>query len=111
MVRVIDYKKKEKENGETFYVLVLQGTPEFVRSVTTNKMYMTAKRASIPCTFDEATCQELIGTKYVGSIKRVPCEEYEYSIPESGEIVKLDFRYEYFPEATETIEEAVFDKA
>ena len=109
MVRVVDYKKKEKENGETFYVLILQGSPEFVRSAT-NKLYMTARRASIPCSFDEALCKELIGTKYVGSIKRVKCDEYEYTIPESGEVIKLDFTYEYSEEA-ESTEEAVFERA
>lgn len=109
MVRVIGFKQREKESGEKFFVLVLQGQPEFVRSATTKKMYMTARRASIPTTFDEETCEELVGTKYVGSINKVPCDEYEYTVPESGEVVRLDFRYEYSDEA-ETTEEAIFDR-
>jgi hypothetical protein len=108
MVRIVDYKLREKESGEKYYVLVLQGKPEFVRSAATNKMYMTARRASIPTTFDEETCKQLIGSKYVGSIKKVPCDEYEFTIPDSGEVIKLSFRYEFSDEA-DSLEEVVLD--
>lgn len=108
MVRIIDYKQREKD-GETFFVLVLQGKPEIVKSLNTGKSYMTVRQAFMPCTFDEEMCRALIGETFVGSIKRVPCEEYEYTTPDSGEIIKLDFRYEYSEEA-ETTEEAVFER-
>lgn len=109
MVRIIDYKvRQRKEDGMEFCLLVLQGKPEFVRSLSTNKLYMTVRRATVAATFNEATCKELIGEKYPGSIKKIPCEEYQFTVPESGEVIKLNFRYEYSDEA-ESTEEAVFE--
>lgn len=110
MVTIVDFKARVNESGEVFNVLILQGSPEFVKSIKTNKMYMTARRASVFCTFDDSTCQALIGTQYPGTIKKVPCEEYDYTIPESGEVIKLNFSYQYSDEA-ETTEEAVFERA
>lgn len=109
MVKVTDYKQREKD-GETFYVLILQGKPELVKSMNTGKTYMTSRSASISCTFDEATCKSLIGETFAGSIRRIACEPYEYTNNETGELIKLDFRYEYCEEA-ETQEEAVFEQA
>ena len=107
MVKVIDYKKREKD-GDTFYVLVLQGKAELVKSLNTGKTYMTARRTNISCTFDEATCKSLIGETFVGSIRRVACEPYEFVSSQTGEVIKFDFRYEYCEEA-ETQEEDVFE--
>lgn len=104
-VTVVDYKKREKE-GQVFFLLVLQGQPEIVKSQT-GKSYMTARRASISTTFNEQICKDLIGTKFTGSIKRAQCEAYEYVVPESGEIIKLNFRYEYSEDSS--LEEAVFE--
>ena len=104
-VTVVDYKKREKE-GQVFFLLVLQGQPEIVKSQT-GKSYITARRASISTTFNELACKDLIGAKFTGSIKRVQCEDYEYAVPESGEIIKLNFRYEYCEDSS--VEEAVFE--
>ncbi len=62
MVRIINYKEREKDNGETFFVLELQGGIEMVQSQETGNFYATAKRAFIPSTFDLQTCSALIGT-------------------------------------------------
>ncbi len=107
-VTVIDYKKREKE-GHEFFLLVLQGQPEIVKSQS-GKSYMTARRASLSTTFNEQTCKELIGTKFPGDIKKIKCDTYEFTIPDSGEIIKLDFRYEY-SEVSESMEESVFANA
>jgi hypothetical protein len=47
------------------------------------------------CTFDELTCQSLIGTELPGSVRKVECEEYEYTIKDTGEVITLSHRFEY----------------
>lgn len=108
MVKVIGYKEREKD-GEKFFVLMLQGRPEIVRSLDTGKSYMTVRKTTLSCTFDEDTCKSLIGETFVGSIRRIACEPYEFVSEQTGEVIKLDFRYEYCEEA-ETQEEAIFEK-
>jgi hypothetical protein len=56
---------------------------------------MTARKASMSCTFDELTCQSLIGTELPGSVKKVDCEAYEYTIKDTGEVITLSYRFEY----------------
>ncbi len=60
-VKITDYKQRESMDGRQFYALTLQGGVEIVKSANGNA-YATVKRASMPTTFDEATCQSLIGT-------------------------------------------------
>ncbi|UIR57458.1 hypothetical protein LZQ00_06470 [Sphingobacterium sp. SRCM116780] len=105
-VTVVDLKKRVKEDGTDFFLLVLQGQPEIVKSQS-GKSYMNARRTSVSTTFNEQTCKDLIGTKFTGTIKKVECGVYEYIVPESGEVIKLDFRYEYYEDST--MEEAVFE--
>ena len=62
MVQIISYKERQTEDGKSFFVLELQGGLEMVRSQETNQFYATAKKAFISSTFDEATCNSLIGT-------------------------------------------------
>lgn len=95
MVRVIDYLQRVKDDGDSFFVLVLQGGVQMVKSKQTNKFYVTAKKATISSTFDENTCQALIGTELSGKIEKVQTEPYEFTIKETGEVVELDYRYEY----------------
>ena len=95
MVSVIDYKSVEKENGEDFLMLVLQGGIEAVKSQATGKMYFTARTVKVPATFDEATCKSLIGSQFEGTIVKVPSDSYEYTIKETGEIVTINHRYEF----------------
>ncbi len=62
MVRIVNYQKRTTEQGKEFFVLELQGGIEMVKSAETGKFYVTARKASISSTFDELTCQALIGT-------------------------------------------------
>lgn len=110
MVTVIDYSVRQSGEGKDVYFIVLQGQPEFVKSANTSKVYMTSRRASVITTFSKTVCKSLIGAKYPGSIKKVPCEEYEYTVPETKEVITLDFRYEYSDEPA-NIEETVFETA
>jgi hypothetical protein len=95
MVSVVGYQSVEKENGEEFLMLVLQGGIEPVKSQATGKMYFTARTVKVPATFDEATCKSLIGSQFEGTIIKVPSDSYEYTIKETGEVVKIAHKYEY----------------
>ncbi len=98
MVRIINYKERETEGGEVFLVLELQGGIEMVKSRQTNKFYATARKTTVPATFDEDTCQALIGQEMPGKIVKVECDPYEFTIKDTGEVIELDYRYEYNPE-------------
>ena len=95
MVRITNYQRRTTEQGKEFFTLELQGGIEIVKSQETGKSYMTAKKASMSCTFDELTCQSLIGTELPGAVKKLQCEEYAYTIRETGEVITLSHRYEY----------------
>ena len=95
-----------KEAGEEFNVLILQGGVETVISQQTGKPYITARKTSIPCTFGDEFAKTLIGTEMPGSIEKVECKEYEYLVPESGELLKLTHTFQYSPEPA-TMEETV----
>lgn len=98
MVRIIDYKKRQTEEGKEFFVLEVSGGVEMVKSQTTNQFYATAKKAFISSTFDEQTCIALIGTEMSGKVVKQECQPYEYVNKESGEILVLNHRYIYVPE-------------
>lgn len=108
MVKVIDYQKKENKDGEEFFLLVLQGGLQIVKSQETNRCYATMKQATMSTTFDEATCKSLIGQEIPGSIARVETDPYDYVKPETGEIVTLSHRWEYVRES-DALKEIVFD--
>lgn len=93
-VKIIDYKLRESLEGKSFFALVLQGGVEIVKSASGNS-YATVKTVSIPSTFDEATCKALIGMEMPGTIQKVNCEPYEYTIQETGEVILLSHRHEY----------------
>lgn len=110
MVTIIDYKTFTKENGENFFGITVQGGVEAVRSASTSKMYFTAKTATVPTTFNEITCKSLVGTTLEGSVKKVECDSYEYTVRETGEVIMLTHRYEYISEEEAIIQSNLVDK-
>ena len=98
MVTVIDLRTAKNNLGEEFTTLVLQGPPVAVQSKETGRFYITARKCSIPCTFDLVMAKAMIGQQMPGTIDKVPCEPYDYVVPESGEIVQLDFSWAYNPD-------------
>ncbi|WP_367756119.1 hypothetical protein [Flavobacterium sp. WC2430] len=110
MVTITDYKTFSKENGENFFALVVQGGLEAVRSAQTSKMYFTAKTATVPTTFNETTCKSLVGTTLDGSVKKVECDDYEYTVKDTGEIITLTHRYEYISDEEEILSNNLVDK-
>ena len=102
MVTVKNFKQRQsKESGEFFNVLVLQGDVAPVKSTQTGRMYFTAKTCSVPCTFDDETCKSIIGSTFPGQIVKVECDEYDFAIPETGEVIQLSHRWEYYDPAFE----------
>ena len=108
MVTIIDYSERINDEGEPFNVLHLQGEVEMVKSVESGQYYATARETTIPSTFSDAKCESLIGKELQGSIEKVPCDKYEYEIPETGEKIVLDFTWEFNP-APVSLEEQVFE--
>jgi len=98
MVTIINYKERQREDGTSFFVLEVQGGIEMIKSAKTGLYYASAKRATVSSTFDELTCQALIGTQMPGGINKVACDPYEYTVQESGEIITLSHRNTYQPE-------------
>jgi hypothetical protein len=107
MVTVKDYKQRESKDGKKFFVLVLQGGVTPVKSNKTGRMYFSSKTATVPSTFDEETCQSIIGAQFPGRILRVESEPYEFTIKETGEIINLSHRWEYQDDVEEEITEKV----
>jgi hypothetical protein len=95
MVRIINYKERDKEDGTTFFVLELQGGIEMVKSKETGNFYATAKRAYIPSTFDEQTCSALVGSEMEGKIIKEDCDSFTYTVKETGEEITLSHRWVY----------------
>ncbi len=108
MVTIIGFNERTNAEGEVFFALTVQGGIDMVASKTTGKFYATARKCSVPSTFDETTCKALIGQQMPGIIKKVPCEPYEYTIKSTGEVITLEHHWEYSDDA-ETLEEVVFD--
>ena len=106
MVKIVDYRIRTNSQGEEFCALILQGGLEMVKSQETGRFYATAKSASITSTFTEDQCKGLIGSEIPGSIRKVECEPYEFTIKDTGEVVTLKHRWDYLPEG-ETMEEVV----
>lgn len=95
MVTITGYKQYQNEDGRNFFVLVIQGGVEFIRSKQTHKLYATIRQTTIPSTFDEEVCKSLIGTELQGTIKKVETDPYEYTVKETGEVLNLSHRWEY----------------
>jgi hypothetical protein len=104
MVKVIAAHLRESEKGK-FVTLDLLGQIEMVQSQNTGRFYATARRCSIGTTFDLETAKGFIGQLLPGSIGRVPCEPYQYAVPESGEVITLAHTYAYIPQEEKVMEQ------
>jgi hypothetical protein len=93
-------------DGELFIVLVVRDGITLVKSKETGLYYPTAKKASIPSTFDEATCKSLIGQQLDGSIEKMEFAPYEFINEETGEVITLDQRW-LFVKAGDSVQRVV----
>ncbi|WP_026754760.1 hypothetical protein [Sediminibacter sp. Hel_I_10] len=110
MVTIVDYKNYQSAEGKDFCVLIVQGSLEAVKSQETDRIYFTARTAKVPCTFNEEMCKKIIGTDIAGSIKKVKVEPYDYTIPETSEIITLEHRYEFVEEENSVLENNVLEE-
>ncbi len=107
MVKIVDFKTYETQDGKDFCTLIVQGGVEAVKSRETEKIYLTARTASVACTFSEAVCKSLIGTELNGGIQKVEVDPYEYTVKETGEVIRLSHRYEYVDEQERIVKDNV----
>lgn len=104
MVTIIGAEKRMSAKGNEFNVIVLQGDIEIVVSKETGKPYLTARKTSIPCTFDESIAKTLIGQQLPGAIERVEVKPYEFVVPSTGKKMKLSHSYQYSKEPATIME-------
>jgi hypothetical protein len=102
MVTVIGYETRKNKENEPFMALILQGDLVMVQSSDSGRYYATAKKTSITSTFTEEQAKALIGRQIEGKIEKVLCEEYEYTVEETGEVITLSHRWEFLPENAPT---------
>ncbi len=98
MVKISNYAVRKNKEGKFFVALELEGEVELVQSTQTGRFYATAKRCSISCTFTEEGAKALVGKQFPGRIDRVYCDEYKYTIKETGAVIPLCHTYVYIPE-------------
>lgn len=107
MVKITGIRHCQNAEGEEFIAFTLHGDIDLVKSKETGRYYATAAKASITCTFDEATAKSMIGKELPGTIEKVETEPYKYVIPETGEEITLTHHWDYNPE-NKTVEDEVF---
>ena len=108
MVTVVEVAERHRQDGTTFFALILQGGLSLVQSQNTGNFYATVKKCSIPSTFDEETAKSMVGEQVAGSVQKKACEPYEWENKETGEVLQLSHRWVYLPEGA-TLEEAVYE--
>lgn len=95
MVTVIDYAIRMNSDGEEFIVLILQGDLDIVQSQNTGKFYATAFQTSIVSTFSKEVAALMVGKELPGQIVKQQCDPYDYTVPETGEVIQISHTYEY----------------
>jgi hypothetical protein len=104
MVTIVSTQKRIAKSGKEFNVMVLQGDVEIAISKETGKPYLTARKTSIPCTFDESIAKTLVGQQLPGGIERIEVKPYEFVVPSTGKKIKLSHSYQYSKEPATVLE-------
>ncbi|WP_299755384.1 hypothetical protein [uncultured Pontibacter sp.] len=108
MVTVTDFVKRTAADGKEFNALMLQGEIEMILSKKSGRYYATARTCSITSTFNDLVCQSLVGKQLPGNIEKMESDPYEYRIPNSDEVVTLNYVYYYNPNP-KSVEQEVFE--
>ena len=106
MVTVKEAHQRVGKDDKPFISLELIGGLELVQSQNTGRFYATTRRCYVSSTFNLETAKQFIGQKLPGKIVRIQCEPYEFTIPESGEVISLGFRYDFQPEENPAVDSA-----
>ena len=107
MVTITGVELRTNSKGEDFVALILQGDLEMVKSKSSGKFYATARKISIPSTFDQKTAENHVGRQLPGEIQRIEVPPYEYTTPK-GEVLLLEHSYVYNPNPR-SMEQEVFE--
>ena len=102
MITITGIRALQGEKG-AFIALELLGDVEMVQSQSSGRFYATARRCSVPSSFDEQTAHMMIGRTMPGTIERVQCAAYDFTVPETGEVIKLAHTYQYVPPKTQAL--------
>lgn len=109
MLTITNYVQRNNSDEQAYFALELTSDePEMVLSRTTNRYYITARKCYMSSTFNEAICKKMVGKEFPGSIVKAKCEPYEFTVPETGEVITREHRYEYSPFEEGSAEQAVF---
>lgn len=113
MVTVTGFQQRTSTtDGSHYFSLELQSDElEFVISQNTGRYYATVRKCWMSSTFSETICKQMVGKSMVGTIIKVPSEPYEFTIPETGEVITRNHRYEYAPVETQNMEKVVGQEA
>ena len=108
MVTVTSYQERTSLEGKNYFALELQSDDlELVISKVTGRYYANVRKCWISSTFNESICRMMLGKTMQGSIAKVACEPYEFTITETGEIITREHRYEYIPVEAQNMERIV----
>jgi hypothetical protein len=98
MVTIVGLEKRKAADGKEFNVMTLQGSIVVAISKATGKPYLTARKSSIPCTFDEVLAKSLIDQSLPGEIERIEVDEFEFVVPGTKKKLKLNHSFRYSAE-------------
>lgn len=98
MITITGLEKRISADGKSFTVMTLMGKAEVAISKATGKPYLTARKTSIPCTFDEVMAKSLIGQTLPGEIERIEVDEYDFLVPGTNKKITLNHSYRYSAE-------------
>ncbi|MCU0323886.1 MAG: hypothetical protein MUF45_01350 [Spirosomaceae bacterium] len=108
MVTVTAYQERTSTEGKKYIALEIQSDDlEFVVSKVTGRHYATVRKCWISSTFNEVLAERMLGKEMQGSIVKTACEPYEFTIPETGEVITRHHRYDYSPLENGSMEEVV----
>lgn len=104
MVKVIGTETKvNPKTKENYNVIVLLGNVEVLKSKSSGKPYLTAKKVTMPTTLTSEQAAELVGTSLPGNIEKIDCPEYEIKMPGSNKKVKINHTFQFSPSTTEKV--------
>jgi hypothetical protein len=97
MVTIIDVVQTKTKDGSPLISLIVMGPMEPKISQATGKVYMSAMRTRIPCTFTMEVARSMIGQTLPGIVKRIECEPYTFTFPGSSKKLTLKHTFAYDP--------------
>jgi hypothetical protein len=104
MVKIIGTESKVNPvTKEQYNLIVLLGNVEVLKSKSTGKPYLTAKKVTMPTTLTSDQAEELVGTSLPGEIEMVDCPEYEIKMPGSNKKVRINHSFQFVPSTSNEI--------